>query len=817
MGFSPANLLFFLWAMTATVSGVVVDETGRPVADAEVRLSPNRGDVASSWEAEAGIVRVRTSAEGRFRLERVVPGRLFDLVVARPGFAPSLRAFAVPESRSLPPLRITLRRGRMVFGTLVDGAGRPAAGAKVELVRSESVAPQASGAAPLDWGLHQAATGPDGRFTIPDLPTGRFDLDALGPAFRWRLAEALAVTPGTEPLHLGSFLLERGVLEGRVRDAEGRPVAGAEVWLPPEGSNPTWWSLDFDAEEPAVLTGPDGRFEIPELPAQGWNSLVVCRKGFASAREFPDLGKPVEVVLSPVIPLSGRVVGPRGEPLAGVRVWALSRDPWIALAASGPCPPEPSSSDAEGRFTLAIAEPGWYSVTAEAEGFLGGRLDQVGVPSDKDLLLTLEPGVTVEGRVLDPEGEPIPRAGVGIYAGGRSPESVSGPDGSYRLMGVEPGQRLLKAEHGDYSKEVWEIEVSAEGKRFDVVLERLPRHEIRGRVLGPDGEAVEGARVTTAAGLWTMTEADGSFLLQTTKPDDPWLRAEKEGYGAVRAKLPPPPVSGLEIRLARSVSLTGQILGRAPEELERAVVYATSKGDDSERWGIVDSEGRYRVPDLAPGEWMVNAQAGGFLSLDESVTVPPDVPEVVHDLVFPPLFEVRGQVTGPEGEPLARAKVSSMRMSRSDWLGTETRADGSFSIRLEEGNYEVTVSLEGYYGGEAGRIVHVAGAPVDGVDFQLQRGAVLTGRVLGVEPGEGPVQLTPWAPNGSSSCCVVTDVNGSYRISGLAPGTWKITAVFSTPGRLQRKGEGSITLSPGETEAFLDIELTIDPDEPEEP
>lgn len=807
MGFSPANLLFFLWAASATVSGVVVDEAGQPVVDAEVRLSPNPAYLAPVWEGDAGTIRVRTSAEGTFRLERVASGRIFDLAVTRPGFAPSLRAVVVPERRPLSPLRVTLRRGRTVSGRIVDGAGRPAVEAQVELTQSWVVAGKDSGVVPSDRGLHRATTGPDGRFTIPDLPAGRFDLDALGPGFRLRLAEAVAVTPGAEPLQLGTFVLERGAPEGRVLDSQGRPVAEAKVWVRPEGWEEEWWSTDFSAEEPAAVTGPDGRFEIPGLPARGWNGLVVCRKGFAAAvAESPDFREPVEIVLSPAVLLSGRVEGSRGEPVAGALVssWTSGVPRYPQAAPEGPCPPAPASSDAFGRFTLELANPGWYDVEAEAGGFLRARREQVGAPSGEDLVLTLEPGVTVQGRVLDPEGEPISRAVVWVHDGTGGGVSVSGPDGSYHLSDVEPGPRSLKAQHGDYSEERLDVEVPAEGKRLDIVLKRQPSYEIRGRVVGPDGEPVEGAQVRTAAGLWTATETDGSFLLRTTESDDPWLRAEKEGYGAGQIELPPPPVSGLEIRLTRSASLTGQLLGLAPEDLAQAAVSVLLGEGLSQRLGIVDSEGRYRVLDLAPGEWMVNAQAG-HLSTFESVTVPPDVPEAVHDLVFPPTFEVRGRVKSPDGEPLPGAEVFFDRASPGMPVTRKAESDGTFLVRLEEGEYEATASLPGYFGGEVPRTVPVAGSPVDGVDFQLTRGAVLTGRLFEFEPGE-EVFVAATHTAGTVLYASV-DPQGIYRIQGMSPGTWELRVISGPYLHPQGLGEGQVILLPGETEAVLDIVL----------
>ncbi|HKV08770.1 MAG TPA: carboxypeptidase-like regulatory domain-containing protein [Thermoanaerobaculia bacterium] len=808
MGFSPANLLFFLWAMTTPISGVVVDEAGRPVADAAVRLSLS--SPYAMWGFEGGTIEARTSQEGRFRVERVRTGRILKVVVTRTGFAPSLRTISVPELGSVPPFRITLRQGRAVFGTVVDAEGHPADGVQVELARSRAVSQSEFEAGPPDQGLHQTTTGSDGRFTLPDLPAGHFDLSALGPGFRSPLAGPLRVEPGTEPLDLGTFTLERtGVLKGWVHDPEGLPVPEAEVWVR---------SREKSSERrPAAVTGADGRFEIPGLPSRGWEGLVVCRKGFVQALAEPPGAsrEPVEVVLSPTIPLSGKVVDSRGEPVVGIRVAAVSesalRSSRIGLAGEDFCRPELPRSDVEGRFSLDLEEPGWYYLQAPVgEGVLPTMSGPVPVPSDEEVVLTLDAGVPVEGKVVDSEGKPV----LGARITTDRARGASGADGSYRLAGVTPGIHFLQAWHPDYSRSSQEVEVPAEGMRLDLVLEPRPRLEIRGRVVGPDGVSVEGALVSTSLGDRTTTDAGGSFLLPLRNDiDGIWLYADKEGYGSVHTELPsPPPVSGVELRLARGLTLTGRLLGLEPGEMAHAVVEVGSPFEvsfpSSVHQAVPDSDGHYRLLDLPPGSWSVRARAGQRM-VAESVDLAPDSLETVHDLVFPPLFEVRGQVTSPSG-PLPGVEISLSSQDDQRSTPARTGADGTFSVRLENGSYQATASRDGYFDGTEGRAVTVAGGPVEGVDFQLQPGTVLTGRVLGFEPGEGLVRLSAQSPQDRFFHSAMADRQGNYRISGLPPGAWTIEAVFSIPGRLRRTGQGSITLSPGETEAFLDVELTTD-------
>lgn len=282
-------------------------------------------------------------------------------------------------------------------------------------------------------------------------------------------------------------------------------------------------------------------------------------------------------------------------------------------------------------------------------------------------------------------------------------------------------------------------------------------------------------------------------------------------------------VSGLVVD-ETGVSLTGRVLGLAPDDLAWAKV---SVGD---RAAAVDAGGHYRIPDVSPGEWTVYATAGHRFLREDNVVLSPDTPEAVLDLVFPPAFEVRGQVTSPEGEPLSKAEVSFSKRGHAA-ISIETGKDGTFSVRLEDGDYSATAKLEGYFATDdfttddfatdADRSVTVSGISVAGMDFQLQRGAGLTGRVLGIEPGAGQAKVMARSQEWRYLRIANADQEGNYRISGIAPGAWKILAwevqaAFSTPAGDQRRGQGYVTLSSGETEAFLDIDLTLDPLDEEE-
>lgn len=680
-----------------------------------------------------------------------------------------------------------------VSGLVVDGRGKPVPGAQVELLREPgALLPLAEDS------LYRAATGADGRFEIPLVPSGRFDLLVRSRGF----APLERVGLEVPDRNLGRFVLERGAaLSVRVADPGGQPLEGAEVWVVPR--DPRDWN-DYYREGPAAVTGPDGELELPDLPSGRSVSLDVCRSGYLPAslvvREVA--GEPVEVVLKPAARISGRVVDPAGAPQEGARLVA-----WL----SGESPERPeslrpclrgagfASADAEGRFTLEPLPPGWWNVRASAAGWLPAEMERRQVRGGEHLEgveIVLGQGAAVTGRVLSPDGAPMAGAQVQVLGERSGPAAVSGADGVYLLEGVAAGERTVEATHPEYEFASRTLEVVATGEnRLDLKLERDRRREIRGRVLGQGGAPVAGARVLGPSSSG-RSAAEGSFkLLERDGRHEVWAQAEGYAPAQTAVTLEGGPVGDVEIRLSGGGSLRGRLLGLDREDLAAATV-ETALPPLLQRRSAVDPQGGWRMSGLPPGTWEVTARSGGR-SVTERVELAQDQEEAVLDLDFPPVFEVSGRVLDPDGRPAADATVRLFTRGSGGW--GYTRPDGSFRIEVEEGAYRGFALKEGYLSARLEEPVQVESGPVEGLDLVLGRGTSLRGRILGLEPGERAREIWAEGPGGAIRLGEL-DQEAQYAVFGLVPGEWKVKASFEG-----REAAARLTIDEGIEEAFLDL------------
>ncbi len=367
-----------------SVTGRVVDEQGRPVAGAEVRLRLFRtavrllriaAEVVDAWE-------VRTDADGRYRVEgvRFHQGGDYEQL-AMDVNAPDHVEYTNRQISDLPHATarkgnlpdVPLRRGVAVTGRCVGPDGKPVAGAKIQAAFAQE---------PISGQGRTRTTGADGRFRL-NIPDGRdAELIVYPPSLAPRWVEVAA--GGGE---LGDIRLEAGVeLIGRLGEKAneifegqgpakgltatasmpgGRPLAGKVIAPREHRSRP----VQRVPDQAGVSDRPRGEFPRPgpegflqDLDRPGPRRRAGRPRAGRRPGSVPavrpmvlnfdprSVGARRVLLLSPApeIAIRGRITGPDGMPAGGVCLWLLvgweddNRLTPIRWAAT----------DAEGRYAL---------------------------------------------------------------------------------------------------------------------------------------------------------------------------------------------------------------------------------------------------------------------------------------------------------------------------------------------------------------------------------------------------------------------------------------------------------------------------------
>lgn len=255
------------------IAGTVVTPAGAPVPSAFVHSQPSfKPPRAYTLLSTAASRDTYTDANGRFELRGLGAGS-FELEAhpraTRLGDLRSRYGKGVEARDGDENVRLVLDPGGAITGRVLGPGGAP--------VESFSVA----------VGQHYSADvlsakrfgGDRGSFTLEELPTHRYVVTIVARGFPRKTLEGIDVQAG-KTVDLGTIPLDAGrTLRGRVRGAEGAPVAGARVvashrlrrYNGTAIAKGTPEELAFDGDYVA-MTGVDGRYTITGVEVE---TLVV--------------------------------------------------------------------------------------------------------------------------------------------------------------------------------------------------------------------------------------------------------------------------------------------------------------------------------------------------------------------------------------------------------------------------------------------------------------------------------------------------------------------------------------------------------------
>jgi protocatechuate 3,4-dioxygenase beta subunit len=430
-----------------------------------------------------------------------------------------------------------------------------------------------------------------------------------------------------------------GTLAGVVVDAfSGSAVPGLDVvFTAADGAAEITVTSDGGGRFDALV--PPGRYQVR---AGGPDRFGALRRPVevAPGQHHGDL----ELAVARVAHVRGRVISDDGAPLAGAEVRFRALLPRGASVASDPdgagvAALGAATSGADGRYELVVL-PGEVELHADLHG-RSGRLElrrvapgaRVDAPD-----LVIAAGIAVTGHVFTPAGAPAAGAAVHMQ-GERSGRrlAVTSDDGTFALANLADDTWLVEARAPGFAPSA----VARLGRRRGAVspaepltLRLGPPRSITGRVVGPDGAAMAGARVralrlSAADPVTAITDADGRFALVDLDAGPFALVANKDGLAAARAANVPAPTVDLELRLGALGAIAGVVRGPGGAPLPAFTVeivdgrLATGvRASLERRERFASADGAFHLGGLEAGRYELVVSAPGAAAARRTVDVP---------------------------------------------------------------------------------------------------------------------------------------------------------------------------------------------------
>jgi protocatechuate 3,4-dioxygenase beta subunit len=647
-------------------SGVVLDERGGAVAGALV--------TTLLWDA-GRFFETSTDDAGRFRLGPLPRGRYDSgFIVSKAGFLPALLDSGLSERSGR---EVTLLAPRRISGRVLGVEG-PVPGVTVQL----------EGAA---W-IPSATTDARGDFQLEGLCPGAYVVTARREA-RYAVREVL-MRAGQDVESVELILGASLRLSGRVTDASGRPIAGAEVLV--VGSEPR--------RRRTVQTRPGGDFLIEPLTPgsyQLWIQAEHYVPEYLPARVL-QASEALHITLQDAVRLEGHTVDEKGAPVEGATLRLVSLDGERFRASTS------VQSGTDGAFALEVPKPGScrVGVMVRHEDFPSEEFP-LSAPA-RGVRLTMRSGATLEARLVDEAGRPVTQAGFSLLSEpGGGKRTILGTEGGTVFRGLSPGRYTLEAwPLGEEGRSVEQAVEVRGAEAHEVSLQLAPDWSLSGEVVDGHGNPIEGASIAARPDFgperfvprWVRGRSgpDGRFTLEHLG-DGAWvLQVNKEGYALDAENSEGVSVSrgspGVRLVLASQARIRGRVLRENGEPVTEFLLGTVQ---------VRHPEGRFSLPVTEHGAQTLRFEAPGFFRTEREVNPRLGEDTELADVVLVEAREVRGRVLeAGTSAPIMGARVQVVgggrsRRSFSGPLDTSTRPDGSFSLGgLEDGAELLVTDLE---------------------------------------------------------------------------------------------------------------------------
>ncbi|MFL6211225.1 MAG: carboxypeptidase regulatory-like domain-containing protein [Pyrinomonadaceae bacterium] len=695
------------------LSGRIVDRDGLPVPHLEVILETSR-DVTQSA--------TRTANDGGYVMHA---GRgTYFLRVRNNGPANEISNLPlvpnVPRAFDNGPFRdpngadnISLTQDtvrnvtlptRILSGTVRDPNGQPVVGAHLSSVRNYSYVSDLSTLNPVTFDAF--AQQADGSLGTTDA-NGLYRMYVLPTNFNGSLSPILVEPPagsglptqtvaGVEVQGDRTFdITLQGLvtLSGRIVDRDGQPIANLEVKL--ETSNSIVQAATRTANDGSYLlrVGPGTYFlhllnngapnEISNLPLVA-NAPRFFSNDIRDPNGREDISLTQDTVRDITIPtriLSGTVRDSNGQPVVGVQLSTISNYSFApSLQTINPVRFEGYSQKSDGSLGTTDAN-GFYRMYVlptnfngnlspilvqppAASGLSSQTISGVQIEGDRTLDITLQGLVTLSGRIVDRDGQPVPHLEVILETSTDVAQAATrtAADGSY-LLRAGRGTYFLRVRNNGPANEISNLPLAP----------RVPRTFDSGPFRDPNG-----------ADNISLTQ---DTVRNVTLPTRILSGTVRDSRGQ--------PVAGARLSSVQNYSYVSDLSTLNPVTFD-----AYSQQDDG-RLAVTAADGSYRMyvlptnfnGNLSP--ILVEPPTGSGLPTQTAAGIEIQGDRTLDITLQRPTRMIRGRVTDASGAPLTGVTVA-LSGAQSGISTTDGNGNYIFVNVSEGGTYTVTPARTSY-------------------------------------------------------------------------------------------------------------------------
>jgi protocatechuate 3,4-dioxygenase beta subunit len=554
--------------------------------------------------------------------------------------------------------------------------------------------------------------------------------------------------------------------------------------------------------------------------------------------------------------IRGQVLGPLSVPVAGARVLLYRSDDVGRLGEKAPIFAR-AVSDKEGRFRLAGLELLHFNLRVLAEGWVNSQTSvrlSGARPKHIGMIVRLREGHALAGVVVDPAGKPVEGAWVvvswrrGWGAQNIWPEMRSDEQGRFVFRGIPRGKIHVLAWAEGHSLGMTEGDAS-ESQDFRIELPKPGPFKMTFSLAEPSKEG--GAKPTDVTAKLYFVASNATIAMPSPIR---FLELPAEGEVSTRGLCEgsyqthmesksvhlknqwrqqnltkKKPTVSIKLSWSLAVGLAGKLVFKGGQPAAGIFLRVTGGSGVDQHSVKSDKEGRFEFAkrfQTGSQSWLTFLSPGFLFEAGDSkrayARLNPGKKDNVLTILRTTIFA--GRVVDSKGRPVPGAKVwlHPAASIHSVYGSTTTDEKGAFRLSATR---TVTKPLildandHTSYCPSPLAVDKDAVQPQEGLLIHLVNGAWVEGNVVddggagiaGVsvsatfipppKPKSARKRINNWRMNQPAQRRTTTNKDGRFRILGLAPGSWRVSA--RSTGRLKRTMDPTVQLVGGERRAGL--------------
>ncbi|MGA4719889.1 carboxypeptidase regulatory-like domain-containing protein [Fictibacillus nanhaiensis] len=280
-----------------------------------------------------------------------------------------------------------------------------------------------------------------------------------------------------------------------------------------------------------------------------------------------------------------------------------------------------------------------------------------------------------------------------------------------------------------------------------------------------------GSTVTDANGFYTINNLiPGSYTQVVTAPDfssnTTGVIIQENNTTSIQVQLQPNPGTLTGLVVTNGTPLAGATI----------VVRESGSGTVVSRT-VADDQGRYTVTNLVPGTYAVTASQDNYQTLALGAIINSNQTTNVSFNLAPNPAAINGTVfNSVTGTPITGASIEIriLNLNGTTIASAFTDPSGNYTVsNLATGTYAVVVSAAGFQTNTATVLLTAGETETTNIALAPSPGSI-SGNVTG---SGGPINgatIRITDPNGLTILTTISDAEGNYLITGLAPGSYNV-------------------------------------------